>query len=76
MCVIAGVTDYIMERNRDFAIEDTSHRNGEVDVEGQGLSLNFFLDHVGEVVLTLKSDGLSWELIESTSIVSIFQIVT
>lgn len=29
-----------------------------------------FLDHVGEVILYLNSDGLSWKLLESSKIVS------
>lgn len=42
-----------------------SQRN--VDAEGQTsvLSSNLFLDHVGEVTLTLNSDGLSWKSLYS-----------
>ncbi|XP_057476478.1 LOW QUALITY PROTEIN: ceramide kinase [Actinidia eriantha] len=55
-----------MERNGDCLAEDKSHPDIQVDGQGQGpvLTSNFVLDHAGEVVLTLNSNGLSWNLIE------------
>lgn len=46
----------------------------DVDVEGQTsvLSSNLFLDHVGEVTLTLNSDELSWKSVYSLDNVSSF----
>ncbi|KAI4320087.1 hypothetical protein MLD38_033602 [Melastoma candidum] len=35
------------------------------------VSSEFFLDHVGDVNLTLDSDGLSWKSLESMAIVSV-----
>lgn len=46
-----------------------------VDIgEGSVSSCNFFLDHVGEVVLKRTSDGLSWKLGESSRNVSDYLI--
>lgn len=45
---------------------DESHANLQLEgEEGSVLSSNLFLDHVGEVILTLNSDGLSWKLVGS-----------
>lgn len=54
-----------MEREGDCLVPDTAPPNGELDIEESVLSSNFVLDHVGEVVLTLNSDGLSWKWVES-----------
>ncbi|GFY84396.1 N-terminal nucleophile aminohydrolases (Ntn hydrolases) superfamily protein [Actinidia rufa] len=63
------VSDILPPRNGDCLVEDKSHPDIQVDGQGQGqgpvLTSNFVLDHVGEVVLTLNSNGLSWSLIES-----------
>ncbi|XP_059624924.1 ceramide kinase isoform X2 [Cornus florida] len=56
-----------MERDGDCFVGDKSHPSIQFDGEGSALSSNFFLDHVGEVVVTLHPDGLSWKLIESTN---------
>ncbi|PIM98525.1 Ceramide kinase [Handroanthus impetiginosus] len=56
-----------MEGNENGLMGDDSHPNlpfNDGD-EGSVLSSNFFLDHVGEVVLTHTSDGLSWKLVKS-----------
>lgn len=55
-----------MERNKDVYTEEIeSHpilqRDGEMGV----MSSNFYLDHVGEVLLTFNSEKLSWELLAS-----------
>lgn len=42
--------------------------------EGSVLNSNLFLEHVGEVSLTLNSDGLSWKLLESLQNVRILII--
>ena len=46
---------------------NTQYIRGEVP---SILTSTFFLDHVGEVSLTLKPDGLSWKLMESLCNVS------
>ncbi|XP_024982258.1 ceramide kinase-like [Cynara cardunculus var. scolymus] len=46
----------------DDSQANTQYIGGE---EPSILTSNFFLDHVGEVSLTLKPDGLSWKLMES-----------
>ena len=38
---------------------------GGGDLEASAWSSNMLLDHVGEVVLSHNSDGLSWKLLES-----------
>ncbi|KAA8533896.1 hypothetical protein F0562_031413 [Nyssa sinensis] len=54
-----------MERNGDCFLGDKSEPIVHFDAEEPVLSSNLFLDHVGEVVVTLNSDGLSWKLVES-----------
>ncbi|KAL0304061.1 UNVERIFIED_CONTAM: Ceramide kinase [Sesamum radiatum] len=56
-----------MERDENGVIGDNSRPNPPFTDGDAGSvsSSNFFLDHVGEVVLTHNSDGLSWKLVES-----------
>ncbi|KAL0400985.1 UNVERIFIED_CONTAM: Ceramide kinase [Sesamum latifolium] len=56
-----------MERDENGLIGDNSLPNPPFTDGDAGSvsSSNFFLDHVGEVVLTHNSDGLSWKLVES-----------
>ncbi|KAL0298344.1 UNVERIFIED_CONTAM: Ceramide kinase [Sesamum radiatum] len=56
-----------MERNENGLIGDNSSPNPPFTDGDAGSvsSSNFFLDHVGEVVLTHNSDGLSWKLVGS-----------
>ncbi|XVE56428.1 hypothetical protein DITRI_Ditri04bG0008200 [Diplodiscus trichospermus] len=55
-----------MEINEgDCNSQDKSLRNGQVEGEASVLSSNLFLNHVGEVTVTLYSDGLSWKLLDS-----------
>ncbi|KAF7148054.1 hypothetical protein RHSIM_Rhsim03G0162800 [Rhododendron simsii] len=55
-----------MERNGDFSGGDNkSLPDVQINGENPVLTSNLFLDHVGEVVLTINSDGLSWNLVES-----------
>ncbi|MBA0718473.1 hypothetical protein Golax_006220 [Gossypium laxum] len=42
-----------------------SQRNVDAEDQTSVLSSNLFLDHVGEVTLTLNSDGLSWKSLYS-----------
>ncbi|XP_031379911.1 ceramide kinase isoform X2 [Punica granatum] len=49
-----------MERNGDDSIRDAV--GGQEPV----LRSSLFLDHVGEVILCLNSDGLSWKLVQSS----------
>lgn len=49
----------------DFIVGDQSHTDLQIEGEGLGSSSNLLLDHVGEVVLTLNSDGLSWNSVEN-----------
>ncbi|KAK3221129.1 hypothetical protein Dsin_015099 [Dipteronia sinensis] len=51
--------------NRAHLTAPSDDDDGGGDFEASALSSNMFLDHVGEVVLTHNSDGLSWELRES-----------
>lgn len=47
------------------------HNVGVQDVEAPSiLRSTLFLDHVGDVVLTLDSEGLSWDLLDSFETVS------
>ncbi|XVF54925.1 hypothetical protein PTKIN_Ptkin05aG0219900 [Pterospermum kingtungense] len=48
-----------METNEDV------RRNAQDEGEAPVLSSTVYLDHVGEVTLTLNSDGLSWKSLES-----------
>ncbi|KAK4385167.1 Ceramide kinase [Sesamum angolense] len=56
-----------MERNENGLIGDNSSPNPPFTDGDAGSvsSSNFFLDHVGEVVLTHNLDGLSWKLVGS-----------
>lgn len=45
--------------------QDSPHIRAQLEDEGSVLNSNLFLEHVGEVSLTLNSDGLSWKLLES-----------
>ncbi|EOY22808.1 Diacylglycerol kinase family protein isoform 5 [Theobroma cacao] len=45
---------------------DKSQREAEVEGEASSLSSNVLLNHTGEVTLTLNSDGLSWEALDSS----------
>uniref|UniRef100_A0A5B7ADM8 Putative ceramide kinase n=1 Tax=Davidia involucrata TaxID=16924 RepID=A0A5B7ADM8_DAVIN len=53
------------ETNGDCFLGDKPDPNVQFDGGEPVLSSNLFLDHVGEVVVTLNSDGLSWKLVES-----------
>ncbi|KAK3026439.1 hypothetical protein RJ639_041451 [Escallonia herrerae] len=46
-------------------MERDSAPTAQISGQESILSSNFFLDHIGEVVLTFNSDGLSWKLVES-----------
>ncbi|KAI3720860.1 hypothetical protein L2E82_31857 [Cichorium intybus] len=57
-----------MERIGDFVSRDDDSQANTQFIGGEEpsvLTSSFFLDHVGEVSLTLKPDGLSWKLMES-----------
>lgn len=55
-----------MEMNGDFSGGDDKSRPGvQINVGNPVITSNLFLDQVGEVVLTINSDGLSWNLVES-----------
>ncbi|XP_052174181.1 ceramide kinase isoform X2 [Diospyros lotus] len=54
-----------MERNGDRFEGDKSHPAVPISGETPAVNMTFFLDQVGEVVLTLNSDGLSWNPIKS-----------
>ncbi|KAE8056828.1 hypothetical protein FH972_013565 [Carpinus fangiana] len=55
-----------MERNEDDGIVgENSQPRAECDGQGSALSSTLFLDHVGQVILTFNSDGLSWKLVQS-----------
>ncbi|KAF9603168.1 hypothetical protein IFM89_034501 [Coptis chinensis] len=47
------------------AAENESHPVLQRGGEMEGMSENVFLDHVGEVVLTLNSDKLCWKLVKA-----------
>ncbi|XP_073306197.1 ceramide kinase [Primulina huaijiensis] len=55
-----------MERNENVSLDENPHPNALFNDAGKDsiLSTKLFLDYVGEVVLTLNSDGLSWKLTE------------
>jgi hypothetical protein len=62
-----------MERNEDDGIVgENSQPRAECDGQGSALSSTLFLDHVGQVILTFNSDGLSWKLVQSFNNVSSF----
>ncbi|OVA05644.1 Diacylglycerol kinase [Macleaya cordata] len=55
-----------MEINEDGFIEkDKLHPKMQIDRDELIVSSNVFLDHVGEVILSINSDELSWKLVES-----------
>ncbi|CAH9060182.1 unnamed protein product [Cuscuta epithymum] len=56
-----------MEGYGDSLPGGASHPIADIDSESSILSSNLFLDGVGEVVVTLNSDGLSWRSAESMS---------
>lgn len=60
-----------MEEGRDeyssFS-DSVDNSAGNVDRDG-GLSGCFFLDHVGEVLLSRNHDGLSWKCLDSSDCV-------
>lgn len=53
-----------MDRNNDDG-DDNTCQNAPFNGEARLLSSNLFMDQVGEVVLTLNSDGLSWNSLDS-----------
>ncbi|KAK6936852.1 Diacylglycerol kinase, catalytic domain [Dillenia turbinata] len=56
----------IMERSEDPFLVDGLHVEGEVEGDGGSvLTANLVLDLVGEVVLTLNPNGLSWKVVET-----------
>lgn len=61
-----------MERNGNVSLDENPLPNAMFNDAGKDsiLSTKLFLDYVGEVVLTLNSDGLSWILIEPVHNVS------
>lgn len=54
-----------MERSEDDTILEEELAVDEDDCEAPILNSKVFLDHVGEVLLTHNSDGLSWESLTS-----------
>lgn len=55
-----------MERDDGNSVtEDNSHYPGAGDEDSSDLSSNMVLDHVGLVILTFNSDGLSWKSVDS-----------
>lgn len=54
---------------------DISQRNVQVEGEAPVLSSSVYLDHVGDVTLTLNSDGLSWKSLDSFDSVSFLYLV-
>lgn len=54
---------------------ENSRPIADIDSQSSILSSNLFLDGVGEVVVTLNSDGLSCRSAESISNVSFFHFV-
>lgn len=62
-----------MERNGDDGIVgENSQPRAECDGQASAMSSTLFLDHVGQVILTFNSDGLSWKLVKSFNSVSSF----
>ncbi|KAI8006522.1 Ceramide kinase [Camellia lanceoleosa] len=56
-----------MERNGDCFVPDISPPDINIELQSPILTPILFLDHVGEVVLSLNPDGLSWKSIEPLS---------
>ncbi|KAL9409400.1 hypothetical protein AB3S75_047733 [Citrus x aurantiifolia] len=54
-----------MDRNSDDDDDGNALQNAPFNGEAPLLSSNLFMDQVGEVVLTLNSDGLSWNSLDS-----------
>ncbi|XP_042508519.1 ceramide kinase isoform X2 [Macadamia integrifolia] len=52
-----------MDGTNDGFLRNESRNRGEESI----LRSNLFLDHFGEVVVTLNSDGLSWKLLEAAN---------
>lgn len=68
-----------MERNGDDGLVGGIHPQSHAEFDGQpsALTSTFFLDHVGQVVLTFNSDGLSWNSVDSfTNVVSSSSILS
>lgn len=59
-----------MERDGDDGKDNT-----EAHAETSALSSTLLLDHVGQVILTFNSDGLTWELVNSVNHVTFFHFV-
>ena len=54
--------------------DKSSNQGPLVGGEASILRSNLLLDHVGEVILTLTPDGLSWKPPDSSDCVSVFPI--
>ncbi|PIA61720.1 hypothetical protein AQUCO_00200007v1 [Aquilegia coerulea] len=55
-----------MERNEDgYVAENESYPVFNIDGEMDGMSSNFFMDHVGEVLLTINSNKLYWKVLQA-----------
>lgn len=64
-----------MDRNSDDDDDDgNALQNAPFNGEAPLLSSNLFMDQVGEVVLTLNSDGLSWNSLDSPENVIFFSL--
>lgn len=61
-----------MDRNSDDDDYGNALQNAPFNGEAPLLSSNLFMDQVGEVVLTLNSDGLSWNSLDSPENVIFF----
>lgn len=60
-----------MDRNNNDD-DDNAHQNVPFNGEAPLLSSNLLMDQVGEVVLSLDSDGLSWNSLDSPENVIVF----
>lgn len=63
-----------MDRNSDDDDDGNALQNAPFNGEAPLLSSNLFMDQVGEVVLTLNSDGLSWNSLDSPENVIFFSL--
>lgn len=63
-----------MDRNSDDDDDGNALQNASFNGEAPLLSSNLFMDQVGEVVLTLNSDGLSWNSLDSPENVIFFSL--
>lgn len=61
-----------MDRNSDDDDDGNALQNAPFNGEAPLLSSNLFMDQVGQVVLTLNSDGLSWNSLDSPENVIFF----